>query len=148
METKKIEKSIDINAPKNKVWEVLMQDELNRIWYACFSEGSYADTDWKEGSKAVFTDDGKSGLVGKIASNKPNEFLSVEYTGVLANGEEDYDSDEAKAMKGVLETYTLTETDGVTQISISCDMADEYFEMMSASWDKALQKIKELSESR
>jgi uncharacterized protein YndB with AHSA1/START domain len=29
-----IKKSITINAPREKVWEVLLQDKLTRLWYA------------------------------------------------------------------------------------------------------------------
>ncbi|MEX0968196.1 MAG: hypothetical protein WD077_13225 [Bacteroidia bacterium] len=46
-----IRKSIGINAPKEKVWNVLLQDETYRIWTSAFEPTSYAVTDWKEGSK-------------------------------------------------------------------------------------------------
>lgn len=49
-----IEKSIKINAPKEKVWEVLVNNDLNQTWYAVFSEGTFAETDWKIGSKVIF----------------------------------------------------------------------------------------------
>ncbi len=66
-----IKKSITINAPREKVWEVLLQDKLTRLWYAEFSEGTKAETDWKEGSKVLFTDDTGSGMVGKVVAVKP-----------------------------------------------------------------------------
>ncbi len=49
-------------------------------------------------------------------------------------------------MKGVVEEYMLSETENGTHLDIACDMALERFDMMSAAWDKALIKIKELSE--
>ena len=40
--------SIDINAPKEKVWNVLWDDDSYRKWTSAFAEGSYAKTDnWK-----------------------------------------------------------------------------------------------------
>lgn len=146
-ENQTIKKSIKISAPKEKVWEVLLLDEFTRIWYAEFSEGSHAETDWQVGSKAVFTDNSGSGLLGKVIVNQPNEIISVEYQGLVQAGMEDYESEDAQAVKGTRETYHLSEKDGATQVAIEADMAAEYYEMMSAAWDKALQKIKMLSEN-
>ncbi len=146
MKNQTIKKSIDINASKEKVWDVLTNDSLNRIWFNEFSEGTKADTDWQIGSKAIFTDSSGMGIIGKIAESKPGEYLSIEYLGVAANGAEDYESEEAKSVIGNFENYTLTENNGITHLDISSDMGAEYFDMMSAAWDKAVLKIKELAE--
>jgi hypothetical protein len=143
-----IRKSIEVNAPKEIVWEVLLDDKFTRIWYAEFSEGSHAETDWKVGSKAVFTDNSGCGLIATVVENNPFEFLQVQYTGYMNNGVEDYDSNIAKEVKGGLETYSLSEKDGVTNLSIECGMSEQMFETMSLAWDKALQKLKKLSESQ
>jgi len=148
MTKRTIKKSIRLNAPKEVVWNVLLDDQFTRKWYAEFSEGSHAETDWQIGSKAVFTDNTKSGLVGKIIANKTHEIISVEYTGFVENGVEDYTSEVAKAVNGGHETYRLSESNGVTHLSIECDMTEDCFEFMSLAWDKALQKIKNLSESQ
>jgi hypothetical protein len=146
MQKEVIKKSIEINAPKQKVWQVLLEDSFTRKWYAAFSEGTYAVTDWKEGSKAIFKDDSDSGMVAKVIKNKPEELLFVEHQGVLTNGKEDYESDLAKSMQGGREIYYLSEKDGHAALTIECDMAAEYVESMSGAWDNALQTIKTLSE--
>jgi hypothetical protein len=64
----------------------------------------------------------------------------------LSGGIEDYESSQATAVKGGRETYILTERNGITNLSIESDMGEEYFDMMSALWDKALEKIKKLAE--
>jgi len=147
MEMKVITKSIGIMAPIEKVWKVLLDDKCTRIWYAEFSEGTHAVTDWQVGSKAVFIDNSNSGLVSKVIVNKPGEMLSVEHQGIVMDGKEDYESEMAKAVKGGRETYLLSGKNVITQLSIESDMAEEMFESMSLSWDKALQKIQELSEN-
>ena len=43
----KQEFKISINAPREKVWEVLWNDTTYPAWTAVFSEGSHAVTDWK-----------------------------------------------------------------------------------------------------
>jgi uncharacterized protein YndB with AHSA1/START domain len=142
-----IRKSISIHAPKEKVWDVLFTDRYIRIWYSEFSQGSYAITDWKVGSKALFIDESKRGLVGEIAVNEPNQRLAIEYAGTVnEDGAEDYESEMAGEFKGTRETYHISEEGGITFLELTCDMPAKYFEMMSAAWDKALQKIKQLSE--
>lgn len=148
METQKIKKSIEIGAVKDNVWKVITNDGYTKQWFAEFGEGIQAETDWTVGGKAKFTDKNGDGIVGKVVTNKPNETLSIEYEGVVDKGREDYESDGAKGVKGTQETYVLSGENGVTQLSIECDMAAEYFEMMSAAWDRALEKIKTLSETK
>ena len=146
MQLKTINKTINVYAPKEKVWEVLINDEYNVQWYAVFSEGTHADTDWEVGSKAIFTDGNGNGIVGKIILNDPFEALAIEYEGVIRSEGEDYESHLEKDIKGSLEVYKLTVADGVTQLDIACDMGEEYYFQMSEEWDKALHKIKQIAE--
>jgi len=143
---KTIKKSIEINAPKEKVWEVLTEDRYTRIWYAEFHEGSHAVTDWKQGSKAQFIDNDGSGIVGVIAVSESGKELVIEYTGMVMKGVEDFESDMAKEFKGARESYKLSEKDGVTIIDLAGDMNDQMYEMMSGLWEKAFAKLKELAE--
>ena len=143
-----IEKSITIDAPAEKVWEVLFTQEINKIWFAEFSQGTQAYTDWQVGSKAVFKDDSESGIFGKIAVNKLNEEMVIEYDGMLMNGKEDFDSKDAKNVKGSKETYKLVTDGPQTRLDITVDTDPEYFEMMSDSWDRALDIIKRLAEKK
>jgi uncharacterized protein YndB with AHSA1/START domain len=147
MEMRTIEKEISIHAPKATVWEVLLQDAYTRQWYAVFSEGTRVDTDWKEGSKAVFTDGTNSGLVGTVVVNKPGEELSLKYTGLVVKGQEEHDSKGANAVKGAREIYRLSGDNGVTHLAITCDMGPDFFVPMAAAWDQALEKIKQLAEA-
>lgn len=47
---------------------------------------------------------------------------------------------------GLKEQYHLTESGGVTTLNIDTVMADEYHEFMMDAWDKALVRIKEMTE--
>jgi uncharacterized protein YndB with AHSA1/START domain len=143
-----LKKSITLDAPKEKVWQVLTDDKLNRQWYEAFSKGTYADTDWKVGSKTIFRDQGGNGIIGKVTDNKFAELLALEYTGSVANGEEDYESEMAKGVKGATESYRLSEQDGKTRLDISIEMSQDYLDMMSKMWDTALQKIRQLAETK
>jgi uncharacterized protein YndB with AHSA1/START domain len=148
MKKQTIKKSIKINAPREIVWKVLLDEEYTRAWYGEFSEGSHAQTDWQVGSKAIFSDNSHCGLIGKVIANKPFELLSVEYTGQIVDGVEDYDSDVAKDVRGGLETYRLSGENGITHLAIECDMGEDFFEIMAQAWDRALQKIQQLTEAQ
>lgn len=146
MSTKKIHKTIAIDAKPQKVWQVLLESPYIEDWYAEFGEGLKVETDWSpESSYRVVGTDG-FGMIGKIAENVPNRVLSIEPLGIILANKEDYDSPEAAKVKGNRETYHLFETHGGTNLEIESVMVDEYYDMMAEMWDKALVKIKALSE--
>ena len=123
-----ITKTIEINAPKKHVWQVMLDDVTYRQWTTVFCEGSYAVTDWKQGSKALFkTPDGR-GMVSTILESEPYVTLCIKHLGVLTDGKEDMESDEAKEWGGLMENYLFTETDGVTTLTIEQDIPEEYLE--------------------
>src|SRR5512133_1975759 len=108
MPTQKLTFSTTIDAPREEIWRVLLDDATYREWTSVFAEGSYAVTDWKEGSKALFLSPGGDGMVSRIAVHRPNEFLSIEHLGVVKNGVEDTDAAAAQGWTGAHENYTLT----------------------------------------
>lgn len=141
-----IKKSIEIAAPKEKIWDVLLQDHYGRIWMGIFSPGSHAVTDWKLGSKVLFTDDsGSGGIFGRIVIKEPYDIISMEYDGILNDGTEDSESEQAKPWVGTHETYRLSMKGDKTLLEIEVDIIDDFYEMMSEQWDKALLKIEELA---
>lgn len=143
----KINFSASINAPREKVWSVLWNDASYREWTSAFTEGSYAETDnWKEGSKVLFLSPGGNGMVSRVASNKPNEFMSFEHLGEVKNGAEDTESDSVKGWKGAKENYTLTDESGKTKLLVEMDSIDEFKDYFLKTWPQALQKLKELAE--
>jgi uncharacterized protein YndB with AHSA1/START domain len=149
---KKIHFSININAPKTKVWEVLISDKTYREWVLPFNTaGSYFKGDWSKGSKMLFLGpDPKTGeeggMVSKVQENKPYEFLSIEHLGIMNKGVEDTTSEEVKQWTPAFENYTLEEKDGATTLTIDMDAADFMVEEFNRMWPEALQKIKEIAE--
>ena len=139
--------STSINAPREKVWKVLWDDASYRDWTSAFAEGSYAKTDnWKEGTKVLFLSPGGEGMISRVASNKPNKFMSFEHIGVVKDGKEDTESESVKAWAGAHENYTLTEENGKTKLIVDMDSTDEFKDYFLKTWPVALEKVKELSE--
>ena len=147
MTVRTIQQSIEIAAPRERVWDVLLQDQTYREWTAEFMAGSYAETDWRTGSKAVFRDPTGNGMIGRIAVSERPERLVIDYNGLLVAGREDYDSPEAVEIKGAQESYHLSEQGGRTLLAIESGMFEAYYEEMSEAWVRALNKVKALAEA-
>ena len=140
--------STTIDAPKEIVWRTMLEDETYRKWTSAFQEGSYAVTDWKQGSKALFLGPDGSGMVSRVAEHRPNEFLSLEHQGIVKDGVEDTSSAEARKWAGGRENYTLRENAGRSTLTIDMDTADDHKKYFEETWPKALASLKELSERR
>ena len=97
---KKLNFSIEIKAPKEKVWRILWDDITYRKWTGAFSEGSYAVSDWEEGSKILFLSPNGEGMFSTIAKKIPNEFMSFKHLGMVKNGVEDLNSEQIKEWPG------------------------------------------------
>lgn len=146
---KQLEFSIQINAPKTRVWSTLLDDTTYRQWTSVFCEGSHAQGDWSEGSKILFfSGDGQGGMSSMIAKHIPNEFISIQHLGMIANGVEDFDSPETQKWSGALENYAVTEAGGVTDLRIELDTIADYEAYFQETWPEALQKVKELAEAQ
>lgn len=142
----KQEFKIAIDAPREKVWNILWADDSYQAWTAPFSEGSHAITDWKKGSKVLFLDNKGMGMVSKIDETIPNEYMSFEHLGYVKDGVEDVTSDEVKSFAGAHENYTLKDIGGKTELIVDMDMNDQYKDYFTQTFPKALAKVKELAE--
>lgn len=136
-----------INAPREKVWEVLWGDESYPAWTSVFSEDSQVQTDnWRKGSKVLFGDGSGNGMVSMVHDNIPNEFMSFKHLGEIKGGVEDTESERVKAWAGAFENYTLKTVDDKTELQVDLDMNDEFKEYFETAFPKALAKVKELAE--
>src|SRR4030042_4463914 len=134
--------SIVVNAPKEKVWDTMLNDDTYRKWTDVFMPGSHYIGDWNKGSKILFLAPGKSGemegMVSRIKESKPYEYLSIEHLGIVHNGVEDIVSEAVKTWAGALENYTFKEKDGRTEVLVDLDSNEEFKEMFQDTWPKAL----------
>lgn len=147
----KLHFSILINAPKDKVWHAMLDDQPYREWTKEFNEGSYYKGSWEKGSKILFLGPDpntgeEGGMVSRIAENKPYEFISIEHLGLVQNGVEDTTSEEARKWAPAFENYTFNDKDGATEVLVDIDVEDEHVQMFNEMWLKGLLKLKELAE--
>ncbi len=144
--------SIVINAPREKVWNTMLEDATYREWTAPFNPaGSRFEGSWEKGSKIRFlgvnpeTGREEGGMYSEIAESKPYEFVSIKHLGeIKADGTE---APWESAGDG-FENYTLVEKDGQTEVIVDIiGIPDEYKQDMSDMWPKALEKLKALAEA-
>ncbi len=143
--------STHINAPVKKVWHTMLDDATYRQWTEAFGAGSHYEGNWDKGSEIIFTgppmEDGSTmGLIGTVAENRPYEFLSIRYLGMIMNGIRDTESDKVKSWSQAYENYTFQEKDGGTELSVDLNISEDDAKMMEGMWPKGLEKLKELSE--
>ena len=137
--------SILINASKEKIWDILLGADTYTQWTTPFAPGSTVVTDWKKGSKALFTDGNGMGMVSEIAEHIPNEFLSIKHKGMIKDGVEDVESEQATQWAG-FENYTLKSNGDQTEWLIEVDAPEEHLDYFTKIWPKAMAIVKELAE--
>jgi uncharacterized protein YndB with AHSA1/START domain len=142
----KLNFSTTIHAPKEKVWSVLWDKDSYPKWTSVFAEGSDAISDWQEGSKILFVSGTGEGMVSRIESKRPNEFMRFEHLGVIKNNVEDTESDAVKQWAGAKEAYTLSEENGNTLLSVDMDITPDFKDYFLSTWPKALEQVKQLAE--
>lgn len=142
-----IHSSIIIKAPKEKVWNAMLQQETYRIWTAEFMEGCYYEGSWEQGQKIRFLGPGGSGITSVIAENQPYRFLSIKHLGIIKNGIDDTENPEAKVWSSAYENYTFAERDGSTELKVEMTgIPAEDEQIMADLWPKALARLKSLCE--
>lgn len=136
-----------INAPRQKVWEVLWSNDGYREWTSVFSEGSYVETDWNEGSKILFLSGTGEGMYSEIARKIPNEFMSFRHIGMIKDGKEVPLDDAMRIWSGATENYTLKETNDGTNLIVEMQTTADTESYFFETFPKALLKVKEMAEA-
>lgn len=146
----KLHFTIKINAPTQKVWESMLNDETYRKWTSAFHEGSCYRGEWKTGSEMLFLnnkdENTANGMYAIIKEARPYEFISIRHLGEIINGEkkiwEQYSDVEA------LENYTFNDLgNDVTELIVECDTEKSWTDMFNDMWNKALPLLKEIAEN-
>lgn len=143
---KKLHFETVIDAPRQDVWDAMLEPETYRQWTSAFMEGGYYEGSWEEGSSIRFLGPDGSGMSSVIAENRPNEFISIRHIGIIKDGVEDTESEEARKWAPAYENYTLSQVGQSTKVEIDMDITPEYERIMTETWPRALEKLRQISE--
>ncbi|PWJ58261.1 uncharacterized protein YndB with AHSA1/START domain [Dyadobacter jejuensis] len=140
---KTISFSVSINAPRERIWEVLWQPKTYEKWTSVFMEGSHYKGDLKQGHTIDFlakNGDGMRSLVEKLIVN---EQMVFSHQKELKEGVET-----ATTWQGAKEIYFLKkESDTSIELQVIMDITPEMEEYFNDAFPKALGRIKQYSES-
>ena len=139
--------SIDIDAPRERVWRALWSDTSYPEWTSAFSPGSRAVSDWREGSKIQFLDGEGQGMESLIEKSVPNEFMSFKHLGIIQEGQVQPPDEKTREWSGNHENYTLRDRNGRTTLNVDLESPQEYKDMFNDKFPKALHRLKEIAES-
>lgn len=146
MET--LDYEIIINAPKEKIWDVLFGQETYSEWTQFFSPGSQMKTDWQVGGKTYFVNPEGAGMVSTIDSlEKPDQIIFKHLGMVDKDGVEDTESMEIKQWSVCFEKYILIDYDGKTKLHVEVQVEKDWREHMNTGFTKGLEVVKNLSET-
>lgn len=137
--------SIQIQATKGTVWNILWSDVSFRDWANIIDAGMYMDGRLEEGNQVQFISAANGyGVTSLVEKLRPEEFVAFRQ---MNDTQEAGKKDREKQWTGSRETYTLLESEGMTTLTLTSDIPLELEEMMAERLPKALERIKVLSEN-
>lgn len=143
---KKIQFSIRISTPVEKVFHLMLDAQSYKQWTSEFCEGSYYEGSWEQGKTIRFLSPDGDGMISEIAEHRPNEFISIRHLGYIMKGVDDTESDAIRAWAPAYENYTFRSIPEGTELIIDQDVTEEYESYMREAWPKSLQLLKALCE--
>jgi uncharacterized protein YndB with AHSA1/START domain len=143
----RLEFSVLINASPEKIWQSLWDDGNYRQWASVFSEGSYALSDWNQGSRVQFLSPSGEGMSGTILQKDEPLRMVFSHEGMVKAGVKQPLDEETKAWAGAEESYLLEPMERGTRLTVSMDMVSEHKAYFEEKFPAALQLVKELAEA-
>lgn len=141
---KNVRFSIEIKAPKERVWETLWADRTFRDWASKIDAGTYMVGELKEGNEVQFISSVSGyGVTSKVSKLIPSEFVSFRQ---LLDTKERGRLEREQEWAGGEESYSLAEHGGVTTLTATLDVPTGQEETFKVRFPKALERLRTLAE--
>lgn len=115
-------------------------------WTSVFCTGSYAKSDWKQGSSIHFLSSVGKGMYSKIETLEINKKMVFKHVGELDNYKEQPNDEKSSSWSSCEEAYLLTEENQKTTLVVTVDAVEEFGDYFKEVFPKALSIIKEIPE--
>jgi uncharacterized protein YndB with AHSA1/START domain len=144
-----VDKSVEIDASADRVWEVLTSPEHSAEWASEFSPGGprlHLESDWRIGRSVLWKDDRGTTVVGGRVTAEEHGIL-------LAFSVLDVRRGSRPGMLDVGITFKLTQRGDLTTLWVSqgdfagMDDGARYRDLTDRIWDAALVKIRRRAEA-
>ncbi|MGV7108032.1 SRPBCC family protein [Flavobacterium sp. U410] len=136
--------STTINAPAEKVWFSLWNKSNYENWVSVFYEGSFALSDWNEGSKIHFLSPEGNGMFSIISEIIPNKKITFLHQGEVKDTIEQEVKNE---WLGSEESYALIEENGQTTLNVNLTLDEKWQDYFNEKFPKALELVKQDAEN-
>ena len=140
--------SIEINASKEKIWEVLWSDPTLRKWAGIIDEGTYLDGELEEGNEVNFMSASGYGVTSRVEELVPYQRMVFKQIADVKVSKDGSLERREKQWEGGLETYELKDSQGHIELSLEQDVPDELVEYFEKKIPEALECIKTLAEAK
>ncbi len=141
---KELQFTIEIHTLKEKVWDTLWRDETFREWADIIDPGTYMVGELQQGNEVQFISaENGYGVTSLVEKLTPNEFLLLRHQ---ADTQDSGKRERENEWTGGTESYSLTEKDGLTTLSVAFDVPLEMEEYFQINYPKALEQVRELAE--
>ncbi len=138
--------SVEIKAPQERAWNTLWEDKTFRDWASIIDEGTYMVGEIKEGNEVQFISSVNGyGVTSLIERLVPNEFVLFRH---MADTKESGEQKREKEWTGGTESFSLTENDDVTTLTVDIDVPSGQEETFKVRYPKALERVKILAEKK
>ena len=141
---KELQFLIEINASKERVWATLWEDSTFREWANIIDEGTYMKGEMEEGKEIQYiSSENGYGVTSLIEKLNSNEYVLFRHS---ADTKDSGQQEREKEWTGGKESYSLTETSGITTLIVKFDVPQELEEIFNIRFPRALECIKTLAE--
>jgi hypothetical protein len=135
---------IDINATKERVWATLWDDRTFRDWANLIDEGTYLKGNLEEGKEIEFLSaENGYGVTSLVEKLEPSAYVLFRHS---ADTQESGQQLREKEWTGGMESYSLTERNGVTTLVVLADIPEDMEEIFAVRLPQALERVKALAE--
>lgn len=139
--------NIQINASPERVWKSLWEPENYKVWTKPFCDGSYYKTNsFTEGNRIHLLSPQGDGMYSILDKVEVNKHLAFKHLGELLDFKEIPITEETQKWSGALETYTLHQRNGGTEVEVNVETLESYEKSMLNMFPLALDELKKLAE--
>ncbi len=144
---KDLQFSIDIAAPRERVWDCMFDPLAYRDWTRAFADGSYYEGVWATGRRLRFLDPQGFGMEAVVDEAVPHERLSLRLVGEIKDGRPVAGSRLAQMPAHERYVFTATPQRG-THLAVHLQSWDDGFtDFLQTTWPQALSRLKAIAET-